>query len=109
LLAAGAGFLAWAAWALWTIPRGPRDFVYAGYTTAYDPFLPLPFAAMNGFTPEQLSSHLARLLLLAPACALLGLAAGPWLARLRLQSPRRLLLISAAVVAVLAIATFVIR
>src|SRR5262245_43341598 len=59
--------------ALTSIPRTPHEFIYldpAGGTA----FWPLPFAPANGFTPEQLSSHVARLLFLLPACVCFGIA-----------------------------------
>ena len=89
LLVAGLTFFGAAVWALESIPRGHREFAYhgGGHRTSgpgVHPMLyPLPFAPMNGFTPEQLSSHAARLLL-APACVFLGLALGPSLRRRRL-------------------------
>lgn len=65
---AGYGFRA-----LLSIPRMPREFTYQN-PTGGNAFWPLPFAPLNGFTPEQLSSHVARALFLFPACVLLGFA-----------------------------------
>jgi hypothetical protein len=62
-LALGALFAAIGFWALSTI-HGANEFRYAGVWPLAEP---LPFAAMSGFTPWQLSSHLARLLWLTPA------------------------------------------
>lgn len=70
--------------ALESIPRGAHEFAYYTFPSLGAMLDPLPFGAMNGFTPEQLSSHAARLVLLAPACLLLGFAAPPlggWLRR----------------------------
>lgn len=57
---------------LW-IPRGLREFAYQN-PTGGNAFWPLPFAPLNGFTPEQVSSHVARALFLFPSCLLLGFA-----------------------------------
>ena len=61
-------FFWFAAWLLLQ-KRGPQEFGYA-------PFQPdgLPWAAMRGFTYEQLWSHVARLVLLGPALLLLAFA-----------------------------------
>ena len=69
LLLAGLALLAAFVAALLALPRGPSEFAYAP-----DLFAPLPFAAMRGFTFEQLASYVLRLALLLPA--LLLLAAG---------------------------------
>jgi hypothetical protein len=60
-------------WALASIPRTPYEFTYLN-PVGGTAFWPLPFAPINGFTPEQLSSHVARLLFLLPACVSLGIA-----------------------------------
>ena len=60
-------------WALASIPRTPHEFTYLN-PVGGTAFWPLPFAPINGFTPEQLSSHVARLLFLLPACACFGAA-----------------------------------
>ncbi|WP_242392339.1 hypothetical protein [Anaeromyxobacter oryzisoli] len=79
-LGLGLGLTALAFAALASIPRGLHEFVYYSFPS-YDATLePLPFAPMNGFTPEQLSSHLARLVLLAPGCILVGVGIAPLLA-----------------------------
>ncbi len=72
-----------AAAAIWSIPRGWREFAYIWYDFFdYAPrFRTALFAPMCGFTPEQLSSHVARLVLLGPACVLIGLAIGGRAAR----------------------------
>jgi hypothetical protein len=64
--------------ALISIPRGADEFIYQ--PVSFLPALtPLPFSPMTGFTPEQLSSHLARLVFLTPACVLMGMASvGLW-------------------------------
>jgi hypothetical protein len=80
LAAAGILVSAYGLWALLAIPRGPHEFSYqnmAGGTA----FWPLPFAPLNGFTPEQLSSHVARALFLLPGCVLLAAAFRPVLPR----------------------------
>ena len=88
------------------LPRGPAEFAYAP-----DLFVPLPFAAMRGFTFEQLAAHALRLLLLGPALLLLWHGLLPH-ARLRPPGPRAVrrlavaaglagLLLSAAVMALL--------
>jgi hypothetical protein len=59
--------------AIASIPRGPREFQYRD-PTGGSAFWPLPFAPINGFTPEQLSSHVARALFFLPACVCLGIA-----------------------------------
>ena len=78
-LLAGVALLGLFAWLLASIPRGPSEFAYSP-----DLFVPLPFAAMRGFTVEQLASHALRLVVLLPAILLLwvGLAE-----RVRLAPP----------------------
>ena len=93
-LAAGVALAAAYVAAERALPRGPAEFAYAP-----DLFVPLPFAAMRGFTFEQLASHALRLLLLGPALLLLWRGLLP---RVRLRPPtaadlRRLALGAAAV------------
>jgi len=109
LLAGGALLFGLAVWALLSIPRGPREFAYGPFSFRYTPFSPMPFAPMNGFTPEQLSSHLARLLLLGPACLLCGLGLAPLLARRRPAplNPRAVILLGTLLV--MAVAAFVLH
>src|SRR4051812_40132900 len=59
--------------ALLSIPRGLHEFLYDSdhFTTNLEP---LPFAPMNGVLPALASSHLARLVFLLPAVALLAWA-----------------------------------
>src|SRR5262245_39384375 len=71
--AVGLGCTLYALYALTAIPRTTDEFHYTA-PPGGNAFWPLPFAPLNGFTPEQLSSHLIRTLLLAPGCALLGYA-----------------------------------
>ncbi len=70
---AGATLAVCGVWALLSIPRGPREFSYQN-PGGGNAFWPLPFAPLNGFTPEQLSSHVTRALFLFPSCVLLGFA-----------------------------------
>jgi len=51
------------------LPRGPAEFVF------WPPLEPLPFAAIRGFTYEQLARHVSRLVLLGPALLALSVAA----------------------------------
>ena len=68
------GYVAWLA----SERRGPSEFGYAPFTPE-----PLPYSPMRGFTYEQLSGHVARVLLLAPGLLLLTFGA----ARLVRRSP----------------------
>jgi hypothetical protein len=105
--AAGAAFAAYGLYALASIPHGIREFRYQpppGGTAWW----PLPFAPLNGFTPEQLSSHVARLIFLLPACVLLGLAFRDRMSR-RFASHDVGLLVLTGVVITSAIALLVIR
>jgi hypothetical protein len=69
-LAAGLGLLAWAFWGLaFGIPHGPREFTYP-ISLAWPPL----FSGMNGFTPEQLSSHVLRVLVLGGAVSCMAVA-----------------------------------
>ena len=71
-------------------------------------FWPLPYAPLNGFTPQQLSSHLARAVLLFPACLLIGFAIRRWpLPRFENQSAAWPILGGAVVTIVIAV--FVLR
>ena len=76
---------------LLTVPRGPGEFGYAPFGPE-----PLPYAAMRGFTYEQLWGHVWRAGLLAPGLLLMSLG----LARLRpvtfRTTSRRLALAAAA-------------
>jgi hypothetical protein len=54
--------------ALLRIPHTIHEFAYYPFNPA-----PLPWAPMRGFTVEQAADHLARLLLFAPALALLAI------------------------------------
>ncbi len=73
---------------LWNVPRGLSEFAYDNPLGGpYADFWPLPFASINGFTPEQLHSHLVRLLLLLPGVLLLAAAwpapsLAPWAERM---------------------------
>src|SRR5262245_48442739 len=71
--AAGIGCAGYAFFALANIPRTADEFRYT-VADGGNAFWPLPFAPLNGFTPEQLSSHVTRLLFLLPACVLAGVA-----------------------------------
>lgn len=68
LLASGLLLLLAASVSLIFIPEGPSEFGYVPFTPA-----PLPFAPMRGFTFEQLSEHLIRVLLATPGLLLLAL------------------------------------
>jgi hypothetical protein len=103
----GSALAVYGFWALWSIPHGPREFLYQN-PTGGNSLWPLPFAPMNGFTPEQLSSHVARALLLFPACVLLGFA----FRHVRLPrgpKPRAVVVVLLGTVLAAAIAAFVIR
>lgn len=64
-LLAGLGLmLAYAAWQ-WLEPHGPHEFAYAPMAVE-----PMPYAAMRGFTYEQLWGHIRRILLLGPGLSL---------------------------------------
>jgi hypothetical protein len=69
---AGAVLAALAVYALAAIPRA-GEFHYRN-PPGGNAFWPLPFAPLNGFSPQQFASHIVRALLLFPACALIGLA-----------------------------------
>jgi len=92
---------------LWSIPRGPREFLYQ-VPARGNSLWPLPFAPMNGFTPEQLSSHVARALFLFPACVLLGYAFRRLRPRRSLNPPAVFIVLLGTILTA-AIATFVIR
>jgi hypothetical protein len=97
VLVAGVALLAYGIWALWSIPRDATEFSYSSVSgTRW--LWPLPFASMNGFTPQQLSSHLVRLLLLGPACLCFGAAATPWVARWPPWVPSRRALLAGCLV-----------
>jgi hypothetical protein len=71
-LAAGVLLVAVFAAGLAALPRGVSEFAYAP-----DLFVPLPFAAMRGFTVEQLASHALRVAVLGPGLLLLWWGALP--------------------------------
>jgi hypothetical protein len=107
LTAAGISTAAYGLWALTAIPRGPREFSYQNMPGG-NALWPLPFAPLNGFTPEQLSSHVARVLFLAPACVLLGAAVQPIVSRWKFVIPARVS-IGAGMLLTAAVALFVLR
>jgi hypothetical protein len=94
-------------WALASIPRGPLEFSYRN-PIGGNAWWPLPFAPANGFTPEQLSSHVARALFLFPACVLLGFAFQHLRPR-RTTPPSSSLVVLVGTLLTAAIAAFVIR
>jgi hypothetical protein len=51
------------------LPTGGAEFSYQG-----SPLEPLPFAALRGFTPDQLARSVGRLFILGPALVLLSVA-----------------------------------
>jgi hypothetical protein len=83
-LAGGIGLTVFAWWALVRIPRTIHEFSYLNPSDG-NALWPLPFAPLNGFTPEQLSSHVARVLFLLPGCVLAGSALWRW--RIRVHVP----------------------
>ena len=93
-LALGVGGLLALTYLAWLVasPRGAFEFGYAPFTPE-----PLPYAAMRGFTYEQLWGHVARGALLGPALVLLTFG----LARLRPRSfaptPRRVVWLASSV------------
>jgi len=104
---AGCAFAAYGFHALLSIPHDVREFRYA-VPRGGSALWPLPFAPLNGFTPEQLSSHVARVLFLLPACVLLGFALrGIRPPRVSRLSPYAAMALGVA--ATLAVATVVIR
>ena len=86
--------------ALASIPRTPYEFIYLD-PVGGSALWPLPFAPGNGFTPEQLSSHVARLLFLLPACACFGLAFARVAVSRRLPSPVVIPVVGLAITAVI--------
>lgn len=87
-IAAAAAGLALAAWGLWriaSIPYGPDEFAYTN-PPGGSALWPVPFAPANGFTVQQWTSHVMRLVWLFPACTLLGFS----LRHLRLRRPAAL-------------------
>jgi len=92
--------------ALASIPRTPHEFVYLD-PVGGSSFWPLPFAPSNGFTPEQLSSHVARLLFLLPACVCFGVAFARVVISRRPPSPAIIPVAGIAITAVITL--FVIR
>lgn len=70
----GAALVACFAALLVALAGAPGEFAYAP-----DLFRPLPYAAMRGFTFEQLAAHGGRLVLLLPGLLLLGWGLQPWL------------------------------
>jgi len=104
--AAGIALAIAGVWAIASIPHGPREFQYQDPSRGAA-LWPLPFAPINGFTPEQLSSHVARTLFLLPACVCLGMAFGRVRAWPRLPSAAVIPLIGAGLT--VAIAVFVSR
>lgn len=98
---------AYGLFALMSIPHGVHEFSY-DIPSGGNAWWPLPFAPGNGFTPEQLSSHIARALFLFPASVLLGFS---W-RRMQLRFSTLLSpwwLIAIGVVMAGAIAVFVLR
>ena len=106
-LAAGVLISAYGLWALLSIPRGLREFSYQNMPGG-TAFWPLPFAPLNGFTPEQLSSHVARALFLLPGCMLLAAAFRSVLSRYLFTVPWAWSVFAGTVIPAL-IAAFVVR
>lgn len=104
---AGTALGGYGLWALASIPRGLREFRYQN-PTGGNSLWPLPFAPMNGFTPEQLSSHVARALFLFPACLLLGFAFQHLRLRRRADPPATVVVLLGTLLTA-AIIAFVIR
>jgi hypothetical protein len=106
-LVGGLTLAAYGLFALISIPHGPHEFVY-DIPAGGNAWWPLPFAPGNGFTPEQLSSHVARALFLFPASVLIGYA---W-RRVRLRTstlPSAWWLIATSVLIAVVVAAFVLR
>ncbi len=104
---AGIALATYGLWVLLSIPHGPREFAYQN-PPGGNAWWPLPYAPANGFTPEQLSSHVARALFLFPACVLLGFAfRRDRLIRALPRSP--LAVVALGTLATAAIAAFIIR
>ncbi len=77
---AGVLLAALAVCALAAIPRA-GEFHYRN-PSGGNALWPVPFAPLNGFTPQQLASHVARAVLLFPACVLIGFAIRTWRPRI---------------------------
>ncbi|MEO8502774.1 MAG: hypothetical protein ABI609_02660 [Acidobacteriota bacterium] len=81
-LALGLFFLALYAVFYFYLPRLPGEF---SYIPSEDP---LPFAAMRGFTFEQMLLHVGRMGLLGPALLFIGLGLAGWIPALHLDEAR---------------------
>src|SRR5690349_16546263 len=66
----------------WLEPHGPAEFAYQPFTP-----IPLPYAAIRGFTYEQLWGQVRRIALLGPGLLLVVWGLSTWL---KPQAPQRL-------------------